>query len=333
MGSDYNQEPVISGSIERQRLGLFGDAPTKSFRTRAQLIGIDADSGDLTLDAGLAIGLAAGAEFRSARDPTVQIRVSEVQSLGQSHARLIAGNAASLKINDEFLMTRWSVPGSAPLSVWLPEGTLPLAKLPELARTLMPLTHGAFHWVIDPSLEAPTQWLRWTGQQWLLSGAAGEQDVSGSAQLPDVAKIGAALNGEDHLLVLMPIPAEWQSALQAESGTVTSVPDRTQATYWLTGTLKGSSIAYAWVQPDAARAAPATLTLPARTDWIGSAQADGAARLHTFAERLGTIAALLKLPEAGVSDPFPKALDEDVVIDPIERSIDRLPTTRLCRVK
>jgi hypothetical protein len=305
MGSDYSQEPVISGSVERQHQGLFGDTSTKNISTRAQLIGIDADSGELTLDAGLAIGLAAGAEFRSARDPKLYIRVSDVQGLGQSHARVIAGDAASVQLNDLFLMTRWSVPGSAPLSVWLPEGALPLARLPELVRTLTSLTHGAFHWVIDPSLEAPTQWLRWSGRQWLLSSAAGEQDVSGSAQLPDVAKIGAALKPEDHLLVLMPPPAEWQSALQAESGTVTAVADRTQATYWLTGTLKGSSIAYAWVQPDAARAAPATLTLPARTDWIGSTEADGAAHLHAFAERLGTVAALLKLPEAGVSDPFP----------------------------
>ncbi|MGA3156521.1 MAG: caspase family protein [Steroidobacteraceae bacterium] len=305
LGSDYSQEPVISGSVERQRLGLFGDAPTKSFRTRAQLIGIDADSGELTLDAGLAIGLAAGAEFRSARDPSTYLRVTEVQGLSQSRAQLIAGSAANLKLNDEFLMTQWSVPGSAPLSVWIPQGSLPLAKLAELARALSPLMHGNFHWVIDPSLEAPTQWLRWSGRQWLLSSTAGELDVTGSATLPDIAKIGAALRSEDHLLVLMPPPTEWQSALQADSGAVTSVADRTQATYWLTGTLKGSSIAYAWVQPDAARAVAAALTLPARTDWIDSAEAQGGAHLHTFAERLGTVATLLRLPESGVSDPFP----------------------------
>jgi caspase domain-containing protein len=305
LGSDYSQEPVISGTLERQRLGLFGDVPTGAFRTRAQLIGIDADSGDLTLDAGLAIGLAAGAEFKSVRDPTLHIRIAEVQGLGQSRARLIAGNAANLALNDEFLMTQWSVPGSAPLRVWIPEGTLPLAKLPELARTLMPLTHGNFHWVIDPSLEPPTQWLSWNGKQWLLRSASGELDVSASAALPDVAKISAALKPEDHLLVLMPPPAEWQSTLQAGTAAVTSVADRTRATYWLTGTLKGSNIAYAWVQPDAARAAPATLTLPARTDWIGSGEATGGAHLHEFAERLGTVAALLKLPESGNSDPFP----------------------------
>ena len=305
LGSDYSQEPVISGTVERQRLGLFGDAPGASTSVRAQLIGIDADTGDLTLDAGLAIGLAAGAEFESVRDPTLRIRVAEVQGFGQSRARLIAGGGSKLKVNDEFRMTRWSAPGSAPLSVWLPEGTLPLARLPELTRSLAPLMHGNFHWVIDPSLEAPTQWLRWNGKQWLLRNASDEQEMGGSALLPDVAKIAAALKPEDHLLVLIPPPAEWQSALQAASAAATLVADRAQATYWLTGTLKGSSIAYAWVQPDAARAAAAALTLPARTDWIASAEVEGGAHLHAFAERLGTVAALLRLPESGNSDPFP----------------------------
>ena len=31
----------------------------------------------------------------------------------------------------------------------------------------------------------------------------------------------------------------------------------------------------------------------------------------------------------GVSDPFLKAVDEDVVIDPVKRLLDRLPTTAL----
>lgn len=305
LGSDYSQEPVISGSPERERLGLFGDTPGSGTSVRAQLIGIDAESGELRLDAGLAIGLAAGAEFESVRDPTLHLRVTDVQSFGQSRARLIAGAVASLRLNETFRMTRWSAPGSAPLSVWLPEGMLPLAKLPELARALLPLMRGPFHWVVDPSLEPPTQWLRWNGRQWLLSTAAGESDVSGGALLPDVARIAAALKPDDHLLALMPVPTEWQSALQAASGAVATVSDRTQATYWLTGTLKGTSIAYAWVQPDAARAAAAALTLPARSDWISSVEPTGGAHLHAFAERLGTIAALLKLPESGNSDPFP----------------------------
>jgi hypothetical protein len=271
LGSDYSQEPVISGSPERERLGLFGDTPGSGTSVRAQLIGIDAESGELRLDAGLAIGLAAGAEFESVRDPTLHLRVTDVQSFGQSRARLIAGAVASLRLNETFRMTRWSAPGSAPLSVWLPEGMLPLAKLPELARALLPLMRGPFHWVVDPSLEPPTQWLRWNGRQWLLSTAAGESDVSGGALLPDVARIAAALKPDDHLLALMPVPTEWQSALQAASGAVATVSDRTQATYWLTGTLKGTSIAYAWVQPDAARAAAAALTcMPLPSAWAPS---------------------------------------------------------------
>lgn len=305
LGSDYSQEPVISGTAERQRLGLFGDAAGSVTSVRTQLIGIDAESGDLTLDAGLAIGLAAGAEFESVRDPTLHIRVSAIQGFDQSRARLLAGPVASLQLNEEFRMTRWSAPGAAPLSLWVPEGAVPLAKLPELVRTLSPLMHGNFHWVVDPTLEAPTHWLSWNGTQWLLRGAGGEQAVGGSAALPDVAKIAAALKPEDHLLVLMPLPTEWQSTVQAASGAVTFTADRTQATYWLAGTLKGTSVAYAWVQPDAARAAPEALTLPARTDWIGNAEALGGAHLHEFAERLGAVASLLKLPESGNSDPFP----------------------------
>jgi hypothetical protein len=305
LGSDYSQEPVISGTAERQHLGLFGDTLGVATPVRAQLIGIDADSGDLTLDAGLAIGLAAGAEFESARDPALRLRIAEVQGFGQSRAQLIAGSVASLQLNESFRMTRWAAPGSAPLSVWLPEGAVALAKMPELVRALTPLMHGNFHWVIDPSLEAPTQWLSWNGRQWLLRGAAGEHEVNGSAQLPDVAKISAQLTPEDHLLVLLPAPAEWQSALRMPSGAISVVTNPVQATYWLTGTLKGADVAYAWVQPDAARTTPTALTLPARTDWIGSSDAVGAAHLHSFAERLGAVAALLKLPESGNSDPFP----------------------------
>ena len=305
LGSDYSQEPVISGTAERQRLGLFGDAPGTRTSVRAQLIGIDSGSGDLMLDAGLATGLAAGAQFESERDPKLRIQVAEVLGFGQSRARLIAGETASLQLNDTFHMTRWSAPGSTPLSLWLPEATLPLARFGELAAALAPLMHGAFHWVVDPTVEAPTHWLRWSGQQWLLSSPAGEQAVAGSALRPDVQQISTLLKPEDHLLVLMPLPSEWQSALQAASGAARLSTDRSEATYWLSGTLKGSGVAYAWVQPDAAHASATALTLPARTDWVGTSEADGAARLHLFAERLGTVAALLKLPESGNSDPFP----------------------------
>ncbi len=305
LGSEYTQEPVIAGTSERQHQGLFGDAPGSASAVRTQLLAIDADSGDLTLDAGLAAGLAAGAQFESQRDPSLRIEVSEVLGFGQSRARLVAGKLAALKLNDEFRMSRWSAPGAAPLELWMPEGSLPLARLPELARSIAPLMHGKFHWVVDPTVEAPTQWLHWSGKQWLLSSASGALDVSGAGTLPDIGKITAQLAGEDHLLVLMPVPAEWLGTLQMASRGAEPVSEPTRATYWLAGTIKGSSIAYAWVQPDAARAAPGTLTLPARTDWIGTTAPDGAAHLHEFAQRLGAVAALLKLPESGNSDPFP----------------------------
>ena len=305
LGSEYTQEPVIAGTAERQHAGLFGDAPRGASFVRAQLVGIDSDRGDLTLDAGFAVGLAAGARFVSTRDPSVSIEVTQVLDLGQSRARVIAGNPAALQLSDEFRMTRWSAPGAAPLALWMPEGTWPLARLPQLAQAFAPLTHGNFHWVIDPSIEAPTQWLHWSGKQWLLASTHGAVDVTGSGALPDFNKISAQLKSEDHLLVLMPPPAEWQGTLQAAGRASEMVSDPAQATYWLTGTLKGTSLAYAWVQPDAAHARANTLTLPARTDWIATMSADGAARLQELAQRLGAVAALLRLPESGDSDPFP----------------------------
>jgi hypothetical protein len=305
LGSTYSQEPVLAGTPARLRQGLLGDALGGHLPLTVHITAIDGKAGTVTVDAGSLIGLSGGAVFKSGSGSPVEITIGEVDGLSQAQASVTSGDAQGVHVNDAYHMTTWAFPANASLSVWISPARLSKKRLNDVAHVLAPLQQLSFQWVTDPSRQTPTQVVEWTGTQWQMRGPDGVVDVTTADGMPDVARLKAHLKAADRLLVLFPVPSDWSSALQLLPGSVALASRPDSAAYWLTGTLQGKAITYAWAQPSVATADPATLTMPASTASVPLEDAGSGGTLLDYLHTLSQVASFLRLPESNSSDPFP----------------------------
>lgn len=146
------QVPVLQANQDRLRRTLFGTGPGRGAAARVAVRGIAPD-GTVDLDGGLAIGLYAGAELRKATDggAAVRLRVERSEQLASSTARLVSGGVQELRVGDVFQVTRWALPHTASVRVYLGRET---ELLPRLSQRLGQGTLGSSVAVVPTVAEA-----------------------------------------------------------------------------------------------------------------------------------------------------------------------------------
>jgi hypothetical protein len=265
----------------------------------------------------------------------VRVAITQVTGLGSSMARIVSGNAGSVREGDLFQLDRWVLPDSEVLRVYVPRTPPPLAQVLTAARAVAELKLPG--WVDDPTVAAPDFVVRWEGSEWVLApnGAVGAVVKLGAGL--DVSVLRAKLRGSPaaRVFFMAPPPAEVAAGIRLGRGTslqaIALEDSLLKAQYALAGRYKDGGLEFAWVRPrgseeDEARIAeearkrglaPSEPTMPLRTRWFalsGDAAATGglAARLMEYAARIARLQAWRQLepPQNGAPFPYELAFQE-----------------------
>lgn len=326
------QEPVISGNPEprlRPFLGVRTD-----YQGPRPVIAVEKvrSDGTVVLQGGWANGLSLGSELRvvTEREITARVRVTALQGLGRSEARIETGRALPQAVRSGALMeiVGWAAPPGRPLRVWTPRVSGGVGNISALARRLMAETsRRGVRWVTDPVEVTPMHLLRRRNDDWELLGASGEIERLGSdaGALAAVAKIPAGSS----LFVQLPAPAALIDGIAVGPGTdregVEPVAQPEEADYILVGRFAAHRLEYAWVRPSTRSTDRRKTGLPLRTDWIAENGRDRTLR-DSVAELRRAVLALRRIhgwhflespPEARSAYRLAlrRARDRDVVKD------------------
>ncbi|RYY60941.1 MAG: caspase family protein, partial [Chitinophagaceae bacterium] len=113
------QEPVLTGSLERQRQNLFGVTPSKLSDDVVVPASL-APSGRVTLRGGVALGLGIGNELVKVNNENVRLRIVKLSGMGESEAEIVAGKPADVEAGSFFRVANWVSTTGPLLKVYLP---------------------------------------------------------------------------------------------------------------------------------------------------------------------------------------------------------------------
>ncbi len=312
------QHPVLEGPGSRP---LFGPDARVGGPLTVEVVSTDVRTGTVVLSGGSALGFGRGSTFvRVGGGPPAELRVTSVDSLTQSTAKVVAGADVALHAGDLFAIRRWAMPPGQGLRVWLP----PPISSAGLAHILLALRRLPGR-VPPRSIAAPrpgaAKILEWDGAQWRLAGPAGASRDLGPR--PTARQILAALGSTgSFLLADLPPTTALRGALMAQvsasNDTLVQLAPGAAAEYYLVGRTVRGNADYAWMRPSRfgmigepgpIGACSPDSPLPARSRWFQGAGALAAARgLRAAALRLGRIVALQSLAPPAGRDAFPYRL-------------------------
>jgi len=127
---------------------------------------------DVVLRGGEAIGLYAGSELRrlttdNAASTPVTLLVSAPTGLSQATAR-VSPAGTQVAVGDRFEVTKWAAPQEPNLRVYVPP-TADVETIRQISDRLAPLrADPSVHWIDDPTLDSPSDILRWNSDRWVL---------------------------------------------------------------------------------------------------------------------------------------------------------------------
>jgi len=313
--SNLPQTPVLGGRGRGERDLLGEPARQESFSVIVRQVRGDR----VVLRGGEAIGLLAGSELRRIGDgPQTQpagLTIERSLGLAESLAK-INPPAATVSEGDRFEVTKWASAGEPNLRVYVPPPA-EIQTIRQIAETLATLRADAsVTWVDDPSINSPTNILRWSSDRWVIDhvGGAGESHDLGTA--PSAADIRKFLaNGAKFFVLIPPTPAISTSINLGEGTRYPGIQrltasDYSSADYRLCGRVSGSAIQYAWLLAGGSPNIPADLRaaptpMPARTDWFDAKTSDLGNMLTEYAVRIGKVHAWLTLSGKPGQTVFP----------------------------
>ena len=312
--ANLSQTPVLGGKGRGEKDLLGRPARQEPFTVLVK----EGRGGEVLLQAGDAIGLFEGSELRRlpGGDAAQPVTLTVVKSLGLMEAAAsVSPEGTSVKAGDRFEVTRWAAAQEPNLRVYVPE-TAPEEVIQQAVERFAALRENpAIHWIEDPTLESPTEILRWSSGQWILdplgSGAAATK-LGASASAAEVAK---SLRNGARLFVMLPPPAAMSAAIQLGEGTRypriqrLGGADLPHADYRLYGRLSGAKVQYAWLQADADVSVRRGISsMPNRTDWFEGKTEEIAGQLTEYAVRIGRVHAWLNLSGRPGQTTFPYRL-------------------------
>jgi hypothetical protein len=335
--SNLSQTPVLGGQGRGEKDLLGQPAREEPFSVLVK----DVRDDEALLRGGEAIGLYGGSELRRIADSNAAqpVTLVVIKSLGLSEAAAkISPPGAAVATGDRFEVTKWAAPEEPNLKVYVPPAAGPEI-VSQAAERLAPLRDDpSVHWVDDPTVESPSDILRWSSGRWMLDHIGKDVKTSDLGASPSAADVKRALPEGARFFVLMPPIPSVSAAISLGEGTRYPGIERLRgadsqsADYRLYGRLMGSGIQYAWLQADAdlgsreiplaskrggtaaaqsktAGATPATVSsLPNRTDWFDGKAENVGATLTEYAVRIGKVRAWLTLSGRPGQTAFPYRL-------------------------
>jgi hypothetical protein len=317
----FAQEPVMAGTEDRFTKGLFGDLSGVSASPKLFVQNITSE-GQIVLDGGYSLGLEPKAELKKvekSRGSEVRVRIVAVNGLSSSVAEpLNKADLASIKKLDAFDVDRWSFPGGAKLSVWLPPSNLPLSEVQKAAVEFGKLKQDlAIKWVDDPTEATPTHIISWTGRTWQLQTPTTTVELSALSAKSVVAHLKADKSSEIRLFLFLPPPVELKNKLPLGPGSENSAIDvatsPSKGKYWLVGRFSGEAVEYSWVRPNTTRAGAESEDLPllVRSEWLKMGTANDnriSEKLVDHLQGIGRVVGWMTLASPPDDAGFPYAL-------------------------
>jgi hypothetical protein len=324
------QTPVLGGKGRGDKDLLGQPARQEPFSVIVKEVRGD----EVLLRAGEAIGLYPGSELRRLASGAASSQPATLvvtKSLGLSEtAASVTPAGAPVTTGDRFEVTRWAAPEEPNLKVYV-AAPAAIDTIRQAAERLAPLRDDpSIHWVDDPTVESPTDTLRWSSDRWMLDRIGSTVKTLDLGPSPSAADVKKALGAGARFFMLMPPTPAISAAIGLGEGTRypgiqrLKGSDSQSADYRLYGRLAGGGVQYAWVQADAdlgsretshsakpkgTAAPPAAVSpLPNRTDWFDGQNENVGSMLTEYAVRIGKLHAWLTLSARPGQTAFPYSL-------------------------
>jgi hypothetical protein len=327
------QTPVLGGKGRGDKDLLGQPARQEPFSVIVREVRGD----DVLLRGGEAIGLYEGSELRrlaggAASQPATLV-VTKSMGLAEAAAKASPAGAA-VAVGDRFEVTKWAAPEEPNLKVYVSPPAA-IETIRQAKEQLAPLRDDpSVHWVDDPTVESPSDVLRWSSDRWLLDHIGSSVKTFELGPSLTAAAVKKALPNGARFFALLPPTAAISAAIGLGEGTRypgiarLKGADSQSADYRLYGRLTGAGVQYAWLEADAdlgsretTRAstpsgakpkggaiAAAASPLPNRTDWFDGQAEDVGATLTEYAVRIGKVRAWLTLSGRPGQTAFPYSM-------------------------
>jgi hypothetical protein len=310
------QEPVLAGNESRKSNTLFGIDRGTLPRTTLIAVMTPESGNSVTLQGGTAIGLAANCVLANT-DKTIELTVTEVNSMTKSTAKVTKGDYKNIKPGDLYSVTQWVVAENA-LTVYIPISTLTYAQVKAAGEEFFKLKNDPkIEWIIDPSKVSATHTVFFNEGTWYIGTPDNKSHALGSN--PKANDIKKFLVGNNiKLCISLPPYAGLLDEIEKhykDNTSVKIVSSPANANYYLAGRVYNNQVQYAFIMPcinsnDSAYVS----TMPIRTDFIQVNGSNDALHIDTLAEYTFVLAKIkiwlaLSGPSDGASNfPFYLAL-------------------------
>ncbi len=306
------QEPVLAGNEARKANTLFGI--DRGLLPKMTLIAVTNPESPtvVTLQGGTAIGLAANCVLTST-DKTIELKVTEVNSMTKCTAKVIKGEYKNIKPGDLFSVTQWVVAENA-LTVYIPTCNLTYAQVKAAGEEFYKFkSDSKIEWVIDPSKVSATHTIFYNEGVWYVGTPDHKTHAIGAK--PKISDAKKFIFGDQiKLYVSLPPYAGLRAEIEKhykDNTSVKIVSAPSNANYCLAGRVYENQVQYSFIMPGINSSDSAYLsTMPIRTDFITMNGSNDTLYIDTLAEytfKLAKIKIWLALsgPSDGASNfPF-----------------------------
>lgn len=333
------QEPVLTGSAERQRQNLFG-VPASKLSDDLLLPASPGASGRVTLRGGLAFGLGLGNELVKVNNEGVKLRIVKLIGMGESEAELVSGKISDVEAGSLFRVTNWVSNTGPLLKIYLP-ASVSFTEAQQLATVAAEVRRSPkVKWVSKIEEQVPDVSVFYLNGKWMVEsadypaprelGAFTAANIIKAAQGP-ASKIRA-------LYVELPPATELVRAVESrfkDYRNLQLVSNASAANYLVYGTVSAQGLPGFGLKRMEVSLSDSLSSMPLRTDYFPAASASAATMdaiadsLFGYALRLGKVRGWLLMATPRRASNFPYHLElvnaaTNKVVDSVDHIGDEL---------
>ncbi|CAN5241373.1 hypothetical protein BH09BAC5_BH09BAC5_06540 [soil metagenome] len=310
-GGPKQQDPILGGTIERRKGGLFGEvANENAAKTFIAVLDVTTGEGEgVTLRGGHELSIYEGCLFVDASGKDT-LEVVSVDGIGECQTVVKGkGKISAFKTGDLVELVNWVRPDGPTLRIWTPETNFTAEQLMKTIEPVNALMDNYFVKVNDPTETSPDYVIQFNNKKWMVSSSSATPIILTS--LTETTLKAAIPKGKKVFLQLPPTN-EIVSSLNKKlgPGTPSSAIEFTknplQANYILAGRVNNAALEYSLLRPNVSEMDSSFRnSLPLRTDWFKTSAIETCTdSLSIFAVRLGKISSWLNLESPVDNYPY-----------------------------